>query len=66
VTVNISHKNDKPNWRSNPRELFRASYPALFAELETTTDRERRKEIKGQLKRLAKRAGVMLGREFSK
>jgi hypothetical protein len=48
--------------RTNLYELFRATYPALFAELETTTDRARRKELKSELRRLAKRAGVQLGR----
>jgi hypothetical protein len=60
--MNKSHKNEKPGWRTNPLELFRASYHSLFAELETTTDRERRKELKAELRRLAKRAGVQLGR----
>jgi hypothetical protein len=60
--MNHSFKNEKP-MRTGPYEMFRASYPSLFRELEATTDKARRKEVKNQLKRLAKRAGVQLGRE---
>jgi hypothetical protein len=57
-----NHRNAKPTYRTNPYELFRTCYHKLFAELETTTDRARRKELKSELRRLAKRAGVQLGR----
>jgi hypothetical protein len=59
---NTNHRNAKPTYRTNPYELSSAFYHTLFAELETTTDRERRREIVGELKRKARKAGVMLGR----
>jgi hypothetical protein len=60
--VNRSFKSEKPGWRTNPLELFRACYHTLFEELDGCTDRARKKEVKTELKRLARRAGVQLGR----
>jgi hypothetical protein len=57
-----NYHNAKPNYRTNPYELFRAFYHKLFDELETCTDRARRREIVKDLKRKAHKAGVQLGR----
>jgi hypothetical protein len=58
------HRNAKPDLRTNLAELFRAMHSSLFKELEATADKDRRKEIKRELRRLARKSGVALGRHF--
>jgi hypothetical protein len=57
-------KNAEPDLHFSPNELFRATYPSRFKELETCQDRDRRREIKRELRRLARKSGVALGRHF--